>query len=51
MGLRQRTRRRIGPLPVWRSVRRSRHGRAVSWAGTLFGARWRSRTATRRTRR
>ncbi|MFP5070585.1 hypothetical protein ACLFMI_13060 [Pseudonocardia nantongensis] len=45
-----RTRRRLGPLPIWRSVRRSRHGRTVSWAGALFGTRWRSRRSTTRIR-
>ncbi|SFN01099.1 hypothetical protein SAMN05216207_100699 [Pseudonocardia ammonioxydans] len=50
MATRNRRRRRVGPLTLWHSVRRSRRGRSrtVSWSGSLFGTRRRGRSTTTR---
>jgi hypothetical protein len=44
MGLNYRKRHRMGPLPIWRNVSRSDHGKTVSWTVRLFGFSWNSRT-------
>ena len=44
MGLNDRGRRKLGPLPVWRNVSRSEgNGTTRSWTVKLFGVSWNSR--------